>query len=191
MFKKYVLIITTVLLLIISSTGCENKVDKQVAQLDTQANECVSKGNLSTGIELYNKSLSLKNDSTISKKLADAKTEKEAVDTVKQLFTDLKSINTNINSAYGSEDIMKLIKPTENDINNLNSIDQNKSTEISKFVKTFSENPEFQLFKSDYVSGKTIQTDYEDIITLNSKKLRVKIIISDLLKTNIPEKYNN
>lgn len=157
----------------------------------SQANEYLDKGDLENTIDLFNKMLIIKDNTMIRDRLEEIKIEQQAVETTKQLFIEFKRIGDNIDSSFSSDDIMEQIKPIEEVIDSFDKLDTSKETEISQFVKKFEGNPEFQLFKNDYVSGKTIKSGlYEDSLILSTKKLRVKIVVNDLLKTELPSKYS-
>lgn len=179
----------TILLFLTIVSGCESKTDKQLNELNGQANELLDQGDLEGAIGVFNQMLALEDNEMVKDKLEATMAEYDAVETTKQLFNEFNRINDNIGSTFSSSDIMNLIRPAEVVINKLEKIDTSSETEISRFIKDFKQNPLYQLFKSDYLSGKTIQTGYDDFVILDTKKFRVKYLMAELLKTKLPDKY--
>lgn len=180
-------IVILVILTIVS--GCESKTDKKLNELNGQANELLDQGDLEGAIGVFNQMLALEDNEMVKDKLEATMAEYDAVETTKQLFNEFNRIHNDIGSSFSSSDIMNLIRPAEVVIDKLEKIDTSGETGISKFIKDFKQNPLYQLFKSDYLSGKTIQTGYDDFVILDTKKFRVKYLMAELLKTKLPEKY--
>lgn len=166
------------------------KMEQHLGQLNLEVIESLDKGKFEDAINILNQMLEIKDDPSIRERLEDIKHELQAVGIIQEFIEELKKIQAGIGNSRNADDIMKLIKPTEKLVNQIDEIEISRDSEISQYIKSLKSNPLYQLYKSDYVSGSSIQTGgYEDMITLSSKIFRVKMVVDGILEVELPSEY--
>jgi len=166
------------------------KLEDDIRQLNLEADDLLEKGELEEALKVINQMLEKKDDPKFRERLEEIKAEVHAVKIVKKLIVLLKNIQDNIDYSPSSAAIMKLIKPTKELIDQLDEIKLSSGSDIASYINSLNNNPVYQLYKSDYMSGKTIESrGYEDSVIVSTKRFRVKVVIDEILKVEFPSKY--
>lgn len=187
LLKKQVSLYLVLILIAFFTIGCQSKTDKIINEKYSQAETYVENGDLESAINIYNEILTIQDSELVKQKLENAIAEKKAVDLTKQLLDEFRIIRENIGNTSSPEDIMTLLKPIGEIIYSFERIDTSTDTEISNFIITLKKNAIYELFKSDYVSGKNITNQ----MSMMAKREYVFLIVGDLILIRMPKKYTN
>lgn len=165
----------------------DHTIEQHLDQMNVQVSDFLNAGNFEGALDILNKMLDINDDPVVIQRIEGVKNEQQALEAIKQLFEELITLTEVIDYAISSDDIMELLEPTKKTINQIEKLELGGESNFSRFVNSFKNNPVYQLYKKDYLSGDSIQTGYDDIITITSKQFRVEMIADSLLEEIIPQ----
>ncbi|HEY9746129.1 MAG TPA: hypothetical protein V6C99_07930 [Oculatellaceae cyanobacterium] len=169
MLRK-ILVVLSVLLLCI---GCGNSKEKQARELASQADKYHQDNDLTSAIDVYEKSLELHEDAAVREKMRLVKQEQEAVAEAKRLLETIKNAKTSLYMPENDEQILDALKEIQKSLINLGDIEAPKGTEIYNFISTLDDKNEYYRLKMrtdlivvnfQFLDGDADIKEYETIV---------------------------
>lgn len=208
---KKIINICLVLFLLLFLFGCESKeekLQKQIDDLKTQAIEYEKKADFDNAIDLYKKVLNLKEDPEIRNRINKINIEKESVEKTKVFLSTVKDIKYKLDTVTNMKELSKLLIDNKKVFEEFETIDISQGTEISEYVKEILNSNAYKNFRKYYddknikeaelnsrvaaeldkISGGITFTGL-DYIIYDSMKGTIELLL-DSLPDKLPEKYN-
>lgn len=167
-----------------------DKIELELTKLDEQAVKQLEEGNFAAAEATVEEMLALKETPEAKQRLQEIKRDRKALITINALYGEWEKVREDISSAASGAAIMRLLAPAQAIVADLEAIDLSGNSEATRYIRALLDNPLYQLYKSDYLSGKTIVTEFEDSITISSKKFRVSAVVDGLLEAQPPAPPN-
>lgn len=158
---------------------------KKLDDMYAQALACYDQGNYDGAITGLEKLLTLKDEDTVRRKLADIREERQKVMAIKELFQGFKKINESIDAQWDYLSIKLLLASIDSCAQQFEQLDTEEPTDINTFIKEFRTRPTYELFRDDYITGKSIQ-DSNLYTVLNIEKGIVRDLTDGFLELELP-----
>ncbi|MCS5695258.1 hypothetical protein [Desulfofundulus thermocisternus] len=204
-YNRIMLFALLILMFSLFSLGCGT--ESRIKQLSSEANNYVAKGKLDDAISLYNQILQIKEDENIRKQLNEVKYEKYSLEQVKKFREGLYNIQKNKirdGITVNPTDMEYVFKDLNELVANFDKIDENKNTDIAKYVKEIKESISYQNLKDTLNKGQESfksagmdealgkldsQYDMLNTIIVASYRNQLNNEIDEILSMSIPSKY--
>ncbi|MGG1880169.1 hypothetical protein ABDI30_21715 [Paenibacillus cisolokensis] len=136
-----------VLIFIIVIAGCganeEEKLAAEVSELNAQASSHYDSGNLSSAIEVFEKSLIMKEEVDTRQKLTTIKEELQAVDEVKDLFDELRSLTLELQQQTRSDRVIEIGNRIEKIIADIPLISAPEDSDIKHYISNIPKDADY------------------------------------------------
>lgn len=197
------------LALLVLLVGCgvnkEEKLQEEVSQLNDQANDYYAQGKINDALEVYNKSLVLKEDPNIRETVGNINDELKSAQIAREFYEGIYTIRkerlvsgievTGSDMKFIIEDLRKLTKELE-------SIDTNNASEITEYVSKIKEDFSYSMLQMELDSELHDEGELNDSIgmldegfdslntlTVAYTRNTLNDSIDKILKIDFPTKY--
>jgi len=183
-FSRMIMVVSSIIVLLIIGTVVFLMI------LSNNAVENLKNGNFDVAISQYKILAKIYNSNYIREQLAIAEYEKEAVVIINDFFDQLQRVKQDLNFCYNNYQIMELTKSVSDVFNRFHNLDTEFNSDIAVYVKKVKDNPFYQLYQKDYLTGKAVSTEsigLLDVFLGKVTKQLVSTIIDEICKIERPQ----
>jgi tetratricopeptide (TPR) repeat protein len=200
-----ILFLTLLVLLVGCGVSKEAKLQEEISQLNDQAADYYAQGKINDALEVYNKSLDLKEDPHIRETVGNINEELKSAQVAREFYEGIYTIRkerlvsgvevTGADMKFIIEDLRKLTKEFE-------SIDTNNVSEITEYVSKVKEDFNYRMLKIELDSELHDEGELNDAIgildegidslntlTVAYTRNTLNDSIDQILKIDFPTKY--